>query len=113
VTGPGGDTWWHATEGRSWGGMPVVHRLAEAAPRRRVVTTGMIVSAGVEVDGSSHAYHCVLDDGTGEITLVFSGRKDVPGLVTGAFCRVEGTVRAADGYLVLWNPLYEFQPSRT
>ncbi|MBO0691807.1 MAG: OB-fold nucleic acid binding domain-containing protein [Acidimicrobiaceae bacterium] len=92
--------------------MPVVHRLADAAPRRRVVTTGRIASAEVRVNGSSHAYCCVLDDGTGEITLVFTGRKNVPGLVAGTLCRVEGTAGEADGSLVLRNPWYEFQPEK-
>jgi hypothetical protein len=38
--------------------------------------------------------------------LLFLGRSMVPGIVLGARCSVEGTVRVDGGRPVIWNPLY-------
>ena len=95
----------------SWGGEPVARHLGEARPRDRVVVTGTIGGMEiVEVGGSASAAY-VLDDGTGQVTLVFLGRPAVPGLHEGARCTVEGTVRDRREALEVWNPLYRLEGS--
>lgn len=89
------------------GGLPVVRILACAAPRTRVLATGELTAAGRGRLGRSRAYLCRLDDGTGRITLAFSGRESVPGVVVGTRCRIEGTAQLVEELLVVWNPLYE------
>jgi hypothetical protein len=101
------------TDGDTWGGRPVARRLADAAPRRRVVVTGTVCDTGTARSGalgSRGSFRCELDDGTGHIALLFFGRSDVPGLGPGARCTVEGTARPDRGGLVLWNPLYRLEP---
>jgi hypothetical protein len=38
--------------------------------------------------------------------LLFLGRPTIPGMVQGARCSVEGTVRVDGDRPVIWNPLY-------
>ncbi|MGC8463529.1 MAG: DNA-binding protein [Acidimicrobiales bacterium] len=101
------------TDAGTWGGRPVVRRLADAAPRCRVVATGTICdtrTARTGALGPAGSFRCELDDGTGHIGLVFLGRPHVPGLTVGVRCTVEGTARSDRGELVLWNPLYRLEP---
>jgi hypothetical protein len=76
----------------------------------RLVATGTITGTGVVRLGRSPAYRCELDDGTGQVALVFLGRSGLPGVVKGARCTVEGTVREDGAERVVWNPLYRLEP---
>jgi hypothetical protein len=97
------------TSAQCWGGRAIAKTIAEAVPRQRVVVTGTIQTATTIPLGSGIAYACVLTDGTGQLGLVFLGRRDVPGLVPRARCTVEGTARMMEGSLVVWNPQYRFE----
>ena len=95
------------TAGPSWGGRHVARRVADASARGRVVVTGTVRSAEtITVDGSP-SYRCAIDDGTGELDVLFVGRSSVAGVRVGARCSVEGT--AQPGRTVLWNPLYQLE----
>jgi hypothetical protein len=103
-------TGWEPTTGDCWGGRPIAHRIADAAPRRRVVVTGTIVAAEPGRWRTIPSFICRLDDDTGCLTLVFGGSRSLPGMVKGALCTVEGTALTNGGALVLWNPFYRFEP---
>ena len=87
----------------------VSRRIGEARPRRRIAVTGTIRSTGTVPFGSSFAYRCVLNDGSGDLDVYFLGRRSVTGLEVGTRCAVEGTVLADGGKLELWNPLYRIE----
>lgn len=89
-----------------WGGRPVARTVASAGHRQRVVLSGTIHAAQAITSARGPAYRCTLDDGTGELDLLFLGRKLVPGLSVDASCSVEGTARTEGDRLVVWNPLY-------
>jgi hypothetical protein len=55
------------------------------------------------------AHAITLDDGTGRLTLMFSGVRSVPGMTAGVRCTVEGTTLPDERGLALWNPLYRFE----
>jgi RecG-like helicase len=95
------------TDSHSWAGRPVVRCIADAQERSRIVVTGTVVSARTVALGATTAYECVIEDGTGALTLVFVGRNSVPGVMSGAVCTVEGTIRLDRGHLAVWNPFYE------
>ena len=86
----------------------MARRITDVAPRHRVEVTGVVVNAATARWRTMDAWVCSLDDGTGIITVVFGGRRPVPGIVPGARVHVEGTAQAHDGALALWNPVYEF-----
>ncbi len=100
------------TDGDTWGGRPVARRLADAAPRGRIVVTGTVCDTGTARSGAlgtGGSFRCELDDGTGRVALLFLGRRSVPGLAPGTRCTVEGTARTDRGGLVVWNPLYRIE----
>ncbi len=97
------------TEADCWGGRPVARKIADAAPRRRVVVTGIITSTQIRIHGTP-SYHCLFDDGTGQIGLLFLGRRSVAGMVVGTRCTIEGTAQLDGSRLVVWNPVYRIEP---
>jgi hypothetical protein len=98
------------TQSDYWAGRPVAYKVADAQPRGRVVVTGTIIEVGtVKVHGLTSSRN-VLDDGTGELDLLFLGRPRVAGLSTGTCCTAEGTARLDHGRLVVWNPFYRNEP---
>jgi DNA/RNA endonuclease YhcR with UshA esterase domain len=97
----------------TWGGLPVARRIGDAGPRQRLVTTGVVHSAQEDPAAYGGSYVCVLKDGTGEVMLVFVGRRNVPGVVPGTVCRVEGTVREVEGRREVWNPRYWLEGPET
>ena len=101
------------TSAAEWGGRPVARVIAAAVPRAKVVVSGDVVEVGVGVLGPAPSYRCRLDDGSGQLDLLFIGRTSIPGLVVGTRCTVEGTARAEGNLLVVWNPLYRIDdPAR-
>lgn len=100
---------WEPSADTSWGGRPVARLIVDAKARRRLVVTGSIVTTkgGMWREVKCHMYQ--LDDGTGQLTLIFTGLKAVPGMVERARCTVEGTALDDPDGLVLWNPLYRFE----
>jgi hypothetical protein len=50
---------------------------------------------------------CVLVDDTGGLSVVFLGRRAVPGITLGRTMEVEGMVGQHRGYLAMINPRYE------
>jgi two-component system sensor histidine kinase KdpD len=90
----------------SLGGRPVARRIDDARPRARIVATGTVRAAHAVTCGSGPAYRCTLDDGSGQLDLLFLGRTSIAGLTVGARCTVEGTARIEGDRMVVWNPLY-------
>jgi hypothetical protein len=86
-----------------------VRKIAEAGPRCRIAVSGDVVATATEWRHGSRSYRCDLDDGTGVVGLLFSGRARVAGLDIGSRCYVEGTSQLEDGRLVLWNPVYRLE----
>lgn len=74
---------------------------------------GVVIAARTGLCGNDPSaalgYRCTLDDGTGQVDLLFIGRRLVPGLSVGARCHVDGTARMDHGRLTIWNPLYQLE----
>jgi hypothetical protein len=104
-------SWWEPTAEDSWGGLPVVRKIVEAGPRCRIAVSGEIAETAIECRHGTRHLRCDLDDGSGSVSLLFSGRTGIPGLEAGARCYVEGTSRLEDGRLIVWNPVYRLEPS--
>jgi RecG-like helicase len=94
-----------------WCGRPIARQVRDVRPRFRLVVTGRICAVETVSFGGSPTYRIVIDDGTGQLELLFLGRRTIAGLVVGARCSVEGTAQLARGRFVVWNPLYKLEPS--
>ncbi|HEV3170794.1 MAG TPA: amino acid permease [Actinocrinis sp.] len=78
--------------------------------RNRATLEGRIRSVYVGPVSGSPALEAELYDETGGITLVFLGRRTIPGIEPGARMRVEGMVGEMEGYLAMSNPSYMLLP---
>ena len=58
-------------------------------------------------DDSSAQLQAELYDGTEGVTLVWMGRRRIPGIEPGRTMRVRGRISVRDGRKVLYNPYYE------
>ncbi len=76
----------------------------------RVVVTGKVVDTERCIWRGAKAQVFTIDDGTGQLAVVFRGVRSVPGMVEGVHCTVEGTALADERGIVLWNPFYRFEP---
>jgi hypothetical protein len=76
--------------------------------RRHARVAGKIKSVRVQPWSGVSTLECVLVDNSGEaITLVFLGRRTIPGIRSGALVAAEATVGKHRGMLAMINPLYE------
>ena len=99
------------TESDRWGGRPVVRKVSEVEPRVRLVATGLVVSARTQDVGGSLSARYTIDDGTGQVDLLFLGQPSVGGLSAGAVVTVEGAVMSDGTRNVIWNPMYRIEPA--
>jgi RecG-like helicase len=81
--------------------------VAEATWRSHVKVAGRVRSVRVQPRVGVATLECTLIDETGGLTLVFLGRRKVPGITCGRRLVAEGTVGEHHGRLAILNPLYE------
>jgi hypothetical protein len=60
--------------------------------------------------GNSAALQADLWDGTGSVTLVWLGRRNIPGIEPGRKILVRGRVANIRGVRTMFNPAYELVP---
>jgi amino acid transporter len=78
--------------------------------RHRATVEGRVRSVYVGPVSGSPALECELYDASGGLTLVFLGRRRIPGIEPGSKMRVEGMVGEMEGYLAMTNPTYLLLP---
>jgi RecG-like helicase len=79
--------------------------------RRRVVVEGRVRSVRVVRIAGSCTLECVVEDGSGAVSVVFLGRARIPGVEVGTRMRVKGTAGERQGRLAILNPDYELMPT--
>jgi hypothetical protein len=84
--------------------------MGDAAPRIPIRVAGEVKEARVLPLPDSRALHVIVDDGTGRVEAVFSGRRRIGGLSLGRGVVLEGVGHEARGRLVLLNPAYNLLP---
>ena len=78
--------------------------------RDRVRIAGVVRSTRVQPQRDVATLECVVGDGTGSISIVFLGRREVPGIATGSRLVAEGRAGSHFGRLAILNPTYELLP---
>jgi len=56
------------------------------------------------------ALQAELWDGTGSVSVVFLGRRSIPGISPGRAVKVRGRITTVRGQRVIYNPIYELRP---
>ena len=93
--------------GLSAGAVPIGNLQARQPAR----VAGRIKTIRVQPRAGVSSLECTIADGTGQLLLVFQGRRRVAGIEPGAHVVVEGMVAARGRSLVMVNPLYWIIPS--
>ena len=99
-----------AEEIRSWAcTVPGAVPLDQAPMRVPVKVAGVVRRITVFPMEGNESLEAVVSDGTGEITVVFMGRRVMPGLNLGTRVVVEGVAgELRDGSRRMVNPRFEF-----
>jgi hypothetical protein len=80
-------------------------------PRQLATVAGRLRTVVLRTDGRSPSVEAELFDGTGQVALVWMGRRRIVGLEAGTRLVATGRVaQLADGRLVVYNPTYELRP---
>ena len=83
-------------------------RIAEAPLRQPVKIAGVIRRMTVLPMEGKEALQALVSDGTGEVTVVFMGRRGIGGLTLGKRVVVEGVLGEQRGDVRIVNPRLEF-----
>ena len=84
--------------------------ISEAKLRTRASLQGRIEVLTLNPRGTTRWLEAELRDGTGAVTLIWMGRRRIPGLRAGRRISVEGMITEADGRRVIYNPRYTVLP---
>ncbi len=84
--------------------------IADVPDREHAVIAGTLRTVTVRPRGSSPALHAELWDGSGSISLVWLGRRHIPGIEPGRHLTVRGRIAQHRSGRTIYNPLYELRP---
>jgi hypothetical protein len=84
--------------------------IGAARLRQYMTLSGRVHSMRMSPIAGSPALECALVDDSGTISVVFFGRRSIPGIEVGARMTVEGMVGEHRGRLALINPVYRLRP---
>ena len=80
-----------------------------AGPASEVTVLGRVRSVELSPRDAVATLEAELFDGTEGVTLVWLGRRRIPGIEPGRTIKAQGRIAMRDGHKVLYNPYYELQ----
>jgi RecG-like helicase len=75
--------------------------------RQRVQLTGTVSTVTINPRAGHPALEVELRDGSGAVTLVWLGRRQIPGIDCGRTLKVWGRISCHEGRRLVYNPRYE------
>jgi RecG-like helicase len=98
-----------AEEIRRWASqVPGTTRISDVPTRDRVRVAGVVKRITVRPIEGFESLEALLSDGTGEISVVWMGRRTIPGLTLGTRLVVEGVVGELRQGRRMVNPSFDF-----
>ena len=88
--------------------VPGTTRIADVESRRRAKLAGVVKRITVRPAEGNESLEALLTDGTGEMSVVWMGRRTIPGLTLGTRVVVEGMVADQRQGRRMVNPSFEF-----
>ncbi|MDQ6616386.1 MAG: amino acid permease [Actinomycetota bacterium] len=80
--------------------------IGQLSHRDRVTVTGRVRQVRVQPRNGVATVEVTLADGTGDVRVVFLGRRHIPGIVPGTYVSAHGVVGQRGGHLEMMNPEY-------
>lgn len=84
--------------------------IRDAPDREPVALRGTLNTVTLRPRGGVPALEADLGDGTGEVTLLWLGRRRIRGIEPGRALTAHGRIGVQDGRRVMYNPRYELVP---
>ena len=84
--------------------------IGQIQERQRVRVAGRVHALRVQPWAGQPTLECTIVDGTGRVSIVFLGRRQIAGIEPGTRLVVEGVAGERGGRLVILNPDYELLP---
>ena len=84
-------------------------RACDCACGDEVTVLGRLRTVELRPREAAASLEAELFDGTEGVTLVWLGRRRIPGIEPGRTLKVQGRLAVRDGRKVLYNPYYELQ----
>ncbi len=75
--------------------------------RQLVDLTGTVSTLTIAPRAGHPSLEVELRDGSGAVTLVWLGRRQIPGIDPGQMIKVSGRISCQDGRRLMYNPKYE------
>jgi cytochrome c-type biogenesis protein CcmE len=98
-----------AQEIRDWAStVPGSVRIASCPNRRRIRLAGVVKRITLTPIQGAESLEAVISDGTGEVSVVWMGRRMIPGLTLGTRVIVDGVVAREGSRARMVNPIFEF-----
>ena len=87
--------------------------IAEVRDRQRATLRGRISVLTLRPRSGTPWLEAEFSDGSGTITLIWMGRREIPGMIAGRELKVTGRVSFVDGRRRMYNPFYELLDAGT
>ncbi len=89
--------------------LPGVTAIVDTKPRKEFTVAGEIKSLRIVPRAGTPSLEATINDGTGSIVVVWTGRRNIPGVAPGKRLVVSGrgTPHGAANRLTVLNPRYE------
>jgi len=84
--------------------------VADVTMRQQVTVCGTLRSVTLRPRAGVPALEAELYDGSGSLSVVWLGRRQIAGIEPGRRVRVHGLVTTSDGQPAIYNPRYELVP---
>lgn len=85
--------------------------IAQCADREKVRLIGTLRTVTIRPRAGVASLEAVLWDGTGDVAIIWLGRREIPGITPGRHIRAEGRITTLGGHRAIFNPIYELLPS--
>jgi RecG-like helicase len=86
---------------------PEAKDISSVADRQLITVRGVVNTLEMKPREGIPWLEAELSDGSGSITLVWMGRREVPGVKAGRELKVQGRLATSNGRRLLYNPRYE------
>lgn len=90
---------------------PDITRIVNCDPGDTVHVRGMIRAITIKPRSTLPALEVDLYDGTGTMTVIWMGRRRIPGIDPGRTITVHGRLTGSTDHLTMYNPKYELKPA--
>lgn len=100
----------HARDLRRDLGQQAAVTIGDAPDRVPVTVQGNLRTITLRPRGGVPALEAEVDDGSGVLTVIWLGRRQIAGISPGRSLRVTGRIGRLEGVRTMYNPRYELLP---